>query len=90
MHCKVHDLRLPVINDFILPDVEMGSEEEEADLFPQTQVGYNSSGKVDVSSDGIHVEGVEEQGNLTNVRQKRDTGQLLLEPGRYGTNVWLK
>ena len=62
----------------------MGTGNGKSDLFPQTQVGYNNSGKIDLSSDGVQVEGVDDRGNLSDVRvrRKRSGGQLLLEPGR--------
>ena len=60
----------------------MGTDPEKSDLFPQMQVGYNSSGKLEVSPDGVHING-QSYGKMTEVRQKRSTaGGLLMEPGR--------
>ena len=63
----------------------MGTENTKEDILPATMVGVNGSGKVEVSSNGINIEGAA-QGNLSDVkrtRMKRDlNGQLFIEPGR--------
>ena len=66
-------------------DAEMGTENSKEDILPATMVGVNGSGRVEVSSNGINIEGAA-QGNLSDVkrtRMKRDlNGQLFIEPGR--------
>lgn len=61
----------------------MGTSPDKSDVFPPRQVGYNQSGKIELTSDGIKLQD-QPDGNMSDVRERhrRSTEQLLLEPGR--------
>ena len=70
-------------------DVGIGTNDE-SDVFPERQVGYNSSGSVTIAGDDVHLgNDTGERGNLTDAldksssRKKRSASQLYMEPGRY-------
>ena len=61
--------------------------QEESDIFPSRQVGYNRSGSLDIDRDGLHLHGIK-VANVSDVRDrtgrtKRDASpEFLMEPGR--------
>ena len=77
----------------VFPDVGVGTDEDpdKSDVFPNRQVGYNSSGTVKITGDGISMgNDTGAVGNLSDAlnkppsRQRRSTGssQFYMEPGR--------
>ena len=72
-----------------ISDVGIGTGDE-SDVFPERQVGFNTSGSVKIAGDGIHMgNDIGKPGNLADAldksssRKKRSTSQLHMEPGRY-------
>ena len=67
----------------------MGTNETNADVFPEHQVGYNNSGKIEISGEGLALNADDPNaahGNLSDVRErsKREAhhSQFFMEPGR--------
>ena len=77
-------------DSIFLSDFSMNTGKQSAsDVFPQRQVGYNSSGYVDISPKGLSIDDAESRYNISDVRDrsgrtKRSTQtEYFMEPGRY-------
>ena len=78
------------INIFLdFEDFSVGSEEGNADIFPERQVGVGEyGGDVSLSSEGITFGSNETANETVKARRKRDTsGSFFMEPGRSVMNV---
>ena len=82
---EIHvQLPIPSVSDFSMNSGK-GSDN---DVFPERQVGYNSSGFVDISPKGLSIDDTESSFNISDVRDrsgrtKRSAQtEFFMEPGR--------
>ena len=70
-------------------DFSVGTEEVNADIFPERQVGVGEyAGDISLSSEGITFGSNATANETVNHRKKRDTsGSFFMEPGRSVVNV---